>query len=392
MPTWSYNQSTDTLIVWGGTAETPIALDDIAGEIEQISAVADGSYVVHCNLVIGDGTIATHLASLNELVRFDAGKTLVIKDNATLRLGEEHENWGRNGSAWTIAPSANMDLIATGSTTARFEQYASLMTVAGNKAVLLKAGAWVARNALVSGIYQPGANTACNVGILTGVEIDWMRVQISNLNQLGLAEPVIDLFQDVHIHGLGSLYVSNASISIDTPRITGAVNADLHIFAHTDDRTVKVVDPVHNLGTVTLQRSSGRTATVCEVYTSNLTIVDADGVPIEGVTVKCHDKNNNLIFEEVTRDDTNPDEHGTIEPQEIVYREWTASGSGTSSPDPTTFTPHKFTFERAGFQTVVMPDVMIDSPQSGGLNLRVPMMEPVAGGGGGKVVNLGMQS
>ena len=69
----------------------------IQRHVQRVTKAADGSYVVHCNLQIGNGTDATYLASIGELVRFDTGKTYEVKDQAELEVaalpGDTRVGW-----------------------------------------------------------------------------------------------------------------------------------------------------------------------------------------------------------------------------------------------------------------------------------------------------------
>ena len=488
---WSYNKATDTLTVWGGTAEAPITLDDFDGELDisadpivvkDTTAVPEGgytgsadaapvvggnlatrlyaektgspnadetldvngtdawsvskqaliqppsmpdyfvqrlqtidasgigatrgvgdpawsftitqrqvqritktvnSYLVHCNLVVGDGTNATHLASVGELVRFTAGKTLKIASNATLRLGEASDSWGRNGSAWTIAPSAAMDLIASGATNAAFEQYASLFRVASNYAVSLRAGTWTARNAITSGCYQPAGNTGCQIVTYADVSLDWKRVQVANFGRCTMQGSTLTLYEDVHLHGNQvGMRMLVANMELLKPRVTGYVDNDYLAESVGTNFTFGVLDPVNNVAAPSLVNYGAVTTKLLEKYTCNMTLVDADGDPVEGVTVKCYDQYDSLVFEADT------DEDGAIAEQEITYKQWEKVGAAATVA--TTYSPHRFTFEKTGYQTLTMDQVTVDSPIAGGIDWRVPMMAPAAGGG--KVVNVGMQT
>ncbi len=346
-------------------------------EVQLVTKAADGCYVVHCNLVIGNGTDATHLASIGEVVSFVSGKTLAIANNATLQLGEEHEGWGRNGSSWTIKPAANMDMIAAGSTNARLEQYASLLRNESAFVIIFESGTWIARNSVTSGAYKPADSNFSGFAVLAAT-LDWKRIQVGNAGVIGLSGATIDEFDDVHLHGnRRGITLAWADMRITRPRISEYFDNDYYVESHDShggSRTFEVLDPVNNIESPLLNNITAATTCLKEIYTCNLTIVDKDGNPVEGVSVKCYDKDDNLVFEAVTRGDTYPDEHGTIAEQEIVYKQWEKIGAAATAE--TCYTPHKFTFEREGYQTLVMPDVSVDTPIHGGINWRVPLMEP----------------
>jgi len=343
-------------------------------EVQLITKAADGSYVVHCNLHIGDGTNATCLASIGEVVRFAAGKTLTIASNATLRLGERYPDtssgWGRNGSAWTLAPSATMDLVAAGATNAVFEQYASLLRIASNHGVALKSGTWYARNAVIGGCYQPGGNTGCSINTMADVTIDWKRVQIANFGQYGVQGSTMTRYEDVHLHSnQNGIRMIGANMTLVKPCVTEYASNDYLADSVGTSYTFDVLDPVHNVANPLLTNYLGEfvTTTLREQYSCNMTLVNASGNPIEGVTVKCYDQNDNLVFEAET------DEDGAIAEQKIVYKQW--EKVSVADTVETCYSPHKFTFERAGYATLVMDSVYVDSPIYGGIEWRVPMSD-----------------
>lgn len=373
----SISFSNNTIIVAGLNEGNPWTMSDVlakatsegwtVGDNPAIDGNA-GQFYVRASIQVGDGTTETRLVSVGEQVRIASDGLLAIKDNATLRLGERHPDetggWGRKGSMWTISPSGSMHLIEVTDTGARFEQYASLLRHEGSGIVYVYAGTWAAVNSVVGG----NANA---FQVLTGATLDWRRTQINHFAVFLLQAGAVEAFDDVHLHGnTTGVHAWRESVDFRAPRITGWATNDINMYALGGaDQSVRVVNPVHNIEAPAIAAQTGLIATLREVYTCNLTIVDANGDPIQGVAVACRNRFDTVVFGPVLTD-----ENGQIEPQEIVYKQWRKVGA-----DPvqeSTYTPHRFIFEREGYQTLVMPDVYVDSPQSGGVNMRVPMMAP----------------
>jgi hypothetical protein len=99
---------------------------------------------------------------------------------------------------------------------------------------------------------------------------------------------------------------------------------------------------------------SNASAKCYEKYTFNIKLCDKDGVAILGATVDCEDTTTTAVW---TAGTITTDASGNIAEQIIQYRSWV----GTSET-LTTYSPHKFTISKAGYETLVIPGVTVSAP------------------------------
>jgi len=117
-----------------------------------------------------------------------------------------------------------------------------------------------------------------------------------------------------------------------------------------------VKDPKISLSTVMIENVSG---TIVEQYTCNIHIADKSSINLSSVTVLCEDKNGTDVFSVST------DINGNITEQTINYKIWT----GTSET-LVTYSPHKFTISKTGYQTLVLENITVDAPIKWHLELQ----------------------
>ncbi len=98
-------------------------------------------------------------------------------------------------------------------------------------------------------------------------------------------------------------------------------------------------------------------------YSINIYITDKDGNNLSGVTVDCDDKDNNNVFGVNTAAD------GTITEQEVSYRRYWYDGSEVI----TNYSPHKFSFSKQGYKTLVLENITID----GIINWHLTLDNPI---------------
>jgi len=338
--------------------------------IYPIAKLENGMYRIDSNLAIGDGATATYLKSLLEVVTFANGKTLQIADNATLQLGERYPDdstgWGRNGSMWSINPSANMTIIGSGSGSAVLSLYSSTLRIDGNYTYSFDAGTINARNAIVAGTRD--VNSGCTLQFASDVTLDWKRVQYVNWAWFRLNGTTLANFEDVHSHAnYSGIRAGYADQEVYRLRITNAVWQDVYYYAGAPGRKLTILDPVNHVGSLTIQDADG---TVEEVYTCNIHVTDPNGNALAGVRVLCQDKDSNTVFDVTT------DANGDIAEQRVVYKDWV----GTSATE-TAYGPFTFTLSKAGYETLIITNVTVDAP----VNWVVKMLLP---GGGSYVLQI----
>jgi len=101
-------------------------------------------------------------------------------------------------------------------------------------------------------------------------------------------------------------------------------------------------------------------ANLYEQYSCNIHIVNKDGVNINEATVACEDQFGTPVFS------VNTNAEGNIVEQTISYRRHYNSGGITSQ----TYSPHKFTISKAGYETLVLDNITVDEPINWHLELQ----------------------
>jgi len=96
-----------------------------------------------------------------------------------------------------------------------------------------------------------------------------------------------------------------------------------------------------------------------EQYTCNVHIADKDGTNLQNVTVLCEDKDGTEVFSVST------DASGDIAEQTITYKGWAGADETL-----TTYSPHKFTISKAGYETMVLDAVTVDEKINWKLELQ----------------------
>lgn len=109
------------------------------------------------------------------------------------------------------------------------------------------------------------------------------------------------------------------------------------------------------------------TIIVYEQYYCDMHIADKDGVNLASATVLCQDQNGNTIFSVST------DAAGNIAQQTITYKKYWWQ---TTPQTTVTYSPHKFTISKAGYETLVLDNVTISAPIKWHLELQPPPVSP----------------
>jgi len=157
-------EGADADVRWSEVVDHAGGVDKDGGGTEPVSTfvtevVEDAVYKILKNVQFGDGANSLTFKSLNEMVYFDDAKTFTIKSSATLQLGDLQGDWGVDGSMWSFGPSANVDLIASGQTTAAFNCYASQIHLRTVQTVSFRDGDLDIRNSILSGAYDGSASS-----------------------------------------------------------------------------------------------------------------------------------------------------------------------------------------------------------------------------------------
>ena len=297
------------------------------------------SYQCDAILEIGDGSTATFFKTIREVF---IGVNFKVFDAATFQSGElSANNAGYDGSSIILTPTAQLDFINAGATTANISIYASSISIKSNYATRFYQGNAVS---VFDSLINSNSIANSTVTVLFGgmANCTLKRVGVTNFYAL--------YFSSITATSIENLYSLYSYRGIGVLGGTGTVR-NLYLIDPTsvDVRlqigTLYLIDT--NKANLTLSYSS--TNKLYEEFSVNLKIVDSAGAAIESATTRLIDKNSTEAFSVST------DANGEIVEQIIVYRYLT----GTTS---TVYSPHVLTVSKAGYQTLIIPAITIDAP------------------------------
>jgi len=133
--------------------------------------------------------------------------------------------------------------------------------------------------------------------------------------------------------------------------------------------TIKLIDCV--LTNWIVRGLQGNSGEVLRQYTVNIHIADKDGANLAGANVVCKDKDGNELF------NVNTWESGNITEQEVTYQRWSDTVTDISGEDEATlFSPHQFIISKAGYETLTIENITLDTKINWHLELQDPVPAP----------------
>ena len=321
-------------------------------------------YQLDANWDIGNNSTSTYFQSKNDAFHLSTTFKIRTRAQAHCWIGELAGDWGVNGSYWSVAPTSSMNLGDWTNTDVSI--YASHIHIRNNSYVLFRfSNAYLVKNSILSSIGGAGSgyfyfNVADNLAVLE-------RVYINN-TYFGLDVVRADTMGEIHAHNNYECGVVKNTASISEISNTLVTHSTSHnqadFYTQQNLSRINMIDSKSPIGGSVVNNQADNW--VQETYTCNIHIVDKDGVAIQTVAVLCEDESDNDIFDVTT------DASGDIAEQEVPYKRW----SGTSET-LTTYSPHKFTISKAGYETLILEAITVDAPIVWHLELQA-QKQPVA--------------
>lgn len=335
----------------------------------------NSTYTVDSIWSIGNGSSSTYVTSTNE--QFTSTSTnaaaIQIKSAATLQLGDLVGSWSVNGSSWVLNGPDNSTLTFLNAGT--FLCYGSRLKVASKTQLFFTgAGTVKIKNSIWSFIWATTFDFSLIrpqfANSLATLEIeDWF---VSGIKQVISAKSPATA-ENIHIHSASSGLQTGGSVgnvlTTNGIRFTSITNEDLTTFTSGGAKAEMIaIDPYDNIGTVV---NSGTETNYCQVsYTCNIHVTDKDGNDLSGVVVDCVDALSANVW---TAGTVTTDANGDIAEQTIRYKRWT----GTSET-LTDYSPHVFTFSKAGYKTMTMEAITVSRPVVWSMELQQQNQPPDA--------------
>jgi len=313
-----------------------------------------GQYKIDANLDIGNDVASTYFTTKREQLTFSSGAELTTKGNAVFQSGEKVGDWGRGGSCFRFSLTSSMILAKDGDV----KLYASKFQFDSNQYLYLMNGdgSVEALNVQFDFYYSNGGNYTRIVFLNHGTAT-LKDVYVSDSYSIRI--DIDGTYENIHTHNTHSgLY---GSALIVGAKVTSASIED--IFAK--NGTFEIRDPDFVISTV---RCSGAGDIIKEQYTCNIHIADKDGADLAGVVVDCEDQFGTAVWAAGT---ITTGAAGDIAEQIITYKQWV----GTSET-LTTYSPHKFTISKAGYETMVLDAITVDEK----INWHLELLDELAEG------------
>jgi len=372
-PTLETNAAADTLRILSGTPGDPVTWNDVwdwddgggsfggAGDVPKdgggtakvntfmTETIADGVYLILKNIQFGDDVTPSYFQSKNEMVYFNIDCLFAVNDNAILTLGEKDGDYGINGSFWSIQyTTASMYVYHT------MNMYASRLHLREDSSYCsfyVDEDVCEFINVQLSGT---GTTSSTMQFRFRGSNLTLKKVYSNNLYSGFRLHTNPAIFEECHSHKTaagGAIYASgNEEMTASEARMTsvgvGSPSARSDNLAR-----LNVIDIKGDVGTVYIYSDGGW---IKEQYTCNVHIANKDGADLAGVAVDCEDTNGDAVWAAGT---IVTDAAGDIAEQVITYKKW----EGTDET-LTEYSPHKFTISKAGYETLVLDNITIDSP------------------------------
>ncbi|MFW6121758.1 MAG: carboxypeptidase-like regulatory domain-containing protein [Petrotogales bacterium] len=306
----------------------------------------DGQYKIDCIFLIGDNTTSTYFKETNKQIVFSENNYYLVLVNAVFHLGEKvGTNLGYQGCAIFLYDDG-------ASAASNYISGSEYLYGSYFKQILTGGICFSADLHLVDGVGEYFSS------ILEGRN----RIQFEG-NDISINDTIFSYWGNgAQIKNTSGTFsrvdlIETYSLDVGVNSPTGPVTLDetntnrseLKCWFKNIDEVVTILNPKQGT-TLTIHGWTGENTNYCYVaWTCNIHITDKDGVNLENATVKCEDKNNNEVFSVTT------DANGEITEQNINYIRY---GDGI---DDLIYSPHKFTISKAGYETLILDNITVDS-------------------------------
>ncbi len=253
-----------------GGPDVDITLDNIS--IHKIIP----QWLIKANIEFGDDSTASSFQSNNEEVYFADGFTFKVTSNATLNSGTLVDDYGTEGSMWSVGPDATWDVIAA-SETGTFNFYASMLKARTDEQVVWNDGTVDIRNAILS--HYTTASSTSNYVINVGVDsLILHNVQFNNTEWVGISKTPNEM-SNVHVHSSRfGMFVGRNTTLTDALSTSYSVSDYFVNGAY----TLTLKNPQSPAMSPNIGDASG---VLIEQYTTDIHVADTDGDDLESVDI-----------------------------------------------------------------------------------------------------------
>ena len=297
-------------------------------------------YQIDCDFYVGNGSTSTYFSSPNDSAYFADNMLYRTYGSATTNIGEASGDWSINGSRWDLSPDVSSGFAYQSSSTINI--YSSQIHNRGDSYIQFNYGTATTLNSIFS---STGTNRR---GIVTGSDAITTFKSVYNCNSEGpyfVNSPVIENFHS-HTNIYGLRFVIPITVK------------DMYFTNNGTD--LRCLDARGQLQLISKRGTTSPSVNISadgawaqEQYPCNITVKNYAGTLLDGVEVLCEDEADATVWTTTTGDtDT-----GKIDEQIIIYKQWIDAADTL-----TTYSPHKFTFSKAGYKTLVKENITVDHP------------------------------
>lgn len=306
--------------------------------------VDGGLYQIHLSFNIGDGTTTTTLTSQDEFVYFDNGSRPYVSAQATLDMGITGSGDApAHGAAWRWQASAyGENFVVNNATWTCYDSYLMLSANASGRGPEIVPNASVTMERSI--MSQEAAN---DVLFLLDSNAQSYKHNYSCLEYGGFDPQETPIAFEDNVSGNSdddAFGCGWGDLTLTEPDWYGYGAGKGAIGCYRNNVTV-----VDSKKPVTV-RIGFDGFWIKETYTVNIHVVDKYGNNLSGVSVACEDTNGDAGF---TTQTTAAD--GTITEQNITYKQWVDIVKTL-----TTYSPHKFTLSKPGYETLPLGPITVD--------------------------------
>lgn len=354
----------------------------------------NGQYRIDCILNIGDASTATYLTTKTENIVFPTLRPYVLA-NATFQMGELDAvlSKGQNGSEIRAVWLDAAEFCNGGTVYLYSSKVCQLGTAWANTEIVDNNGSTlIAKDSIIESSDASALRFGRNGSVTTNLDNVIINLKNPDAWVVGFG-PGSHTLSGLIIHQQGN-------VGSYTP--TGIAAVDVYATINLVNPLIIVRSGMAHFGTIQWDRHALTTfnfinpnlegaSPICDnkvydatgsydpitnlQYYCDIHVADKDGVNLASATVLCQDASANTVFSVST------DANGNITQQTITYKSWVGDADVL-----TTYSPHKFTISKAGYQALVLDAITVDHPVVWHLELQ----QPVGGGAALKMIGVGV--
>jgi len=251
-----------------------------AGSAIMTETVEDAVYLIHLPFEVGDGTTSTTLESFDETVYYSNSSYPVLKANATLTLGKEASSYNIRGALWLITGVYHtVKSVQEGGT---FNIFGSRMHNINECLLKFDGGTLNLKNSIFSGTYSEGldfykyfrlGNGLIELNLTDVIFTDLVTVQIYKTPTIATDIKILNCYRGI-----------DSFITVVLTNIEFGNNTVSDIYASGANADITVINPNGDVITPVISNATGL---IYKKYSCNIHTADKNGDDLASVSIDC---------------------------------------------------------------------------------------------------------